>query len=88
MARVAVVATGVLCILIADGSAWGCPECRGAVKAEVYKPGFAANLLMLWAPVGVMVAIGLGVLLADSIKATFRGRTAGRKGRESCGEAP
>lgn len=51
---------GVL-LLGASPAAWACPACVPLVEAGIYGENFIRHLLLMLIPVGVLVAIAVGV---------------------------
>jgi len=59
-------------LAIASSSAWACFDCREAVTAQVYGPGFALHLMALLLPLVILVMVGLLALYWDAILQRLR----------------
>lgn len=53
--------------LISSPSAWACFDCRAAVAAQVYRSGFAVNLMALLLPLIILAMVGALALYSDAI---------------------
>ena len=54
-------------VLFSSTGVWSCPQCRPAVKAEVYDGDFVSNLLMLLLPLAILFLIGIALHFSDAI---------------------
>ncbi len=49
-------------------AAWACPWCRPRVRAGIYTPAYAANVLLVLLPVAVLLAVGVAVFYWDKLR--------------------
>ena len=61
-----------LLLAISSSSAWACFDCRAAVEAKVYGPGFAVNLLALLLPLVILAMVGVVAWYSDAILQKLR----------------
>jgi hypothetical protein len=59
---------GFLVLAASGEQVFACPECRLQVRAEIFGQDFYSNISLILFPVGVILAIGIGLFYADEIK--------------------
>jgi hypothetical protein len=63
-------------LLLAAPAARACAVCRPRVQAGIHNAAYPANLLLVLLPVAVLLAFGLALFFADSIRSPFPVRRA------------
>lgn len=58
-------------ILLFNSIIWACPLCRAQVNAEIYEENFVSRVLVLFAPLFIIAAVGVGLLYAEKLKVRF-----------------
>jgi hypothetical protein len=57
------------------GALGACPECRALVEAGIRDHDLVRNLLVLFMPVAILLALGVVAYFADVIESKLRGGT-------------
>ncbi|MFD2718055.1 hypothetical protein ACFST9_04970 [Hymenobacter monticola] len=63
-------------LLLAGSAARACAVCRPKVQAGIYNAAYSANLLLVLLPVALLLALGLALFFAKSIRFPFFQRRA------------
>ena len=60
-----------LLLLLSPAAAWACRVCRPRVQAAIHGPDYSVQLALLLLPVGVVLAVGLGVFFWGGLRRRF-----------------